>query len=118
MAKINENQEVITHICMSIDNYDKAHQFKDIDEEEVLNDDELQKSDVDQRHWSLGAPEKITTAKNLEQCFQQMSIMLNSPIFKHCLKIGAEIIFAKTCLRRLCPHGRIPKGLSILRSSI
>jgi len=82
MVKINENQEVIARIRMAINNYDKAHQFKDIDEEEVLNDDELQKSDADQRHWSLGAPEKMTTAKNLEQRFQQMSIMSNSPIFK------------------------------------
>jgi hypothetical protein len=41
MECINGNQEVITHIHMAINNYDKAYKFKDIKEEEMLNDDEL-----------------------------------------------------------------------------
>ena len=47
---------------MAIDNYDKAHQLEDADDEEIPDDDEQARSGAEQRHWSLGAPEGITTA--------------------------------------------------------
>ena len=71
MAKIDENQEVIACICMAIDNYDRACQLEDAKEEEIPDSEELHKSDAGKCHWILGVPGKITTAKNLEQDFQQ-----------------------------------------------
>ena len=65
MAQIDENQEVIARIRMTIDNHDKAHQFPDAEDDKIPDQDE--QLDAEQCHWSLGAPERITTAKVLEQ---------------------------------------------------
>jgi hypothetical protein len=70
MARIDENQEVIARIWMLIDNYDNAHQYEDTEDEELPNDEEQSKSTENQCHWSLGAPERVTTARALEQHFQ------------------------------------------------
>jgi hypothetical protein len=67
MAQIDENQEVIARIRMTIDNYDKARRFPNAEDDEIPDQDEQDKLDAEQRHWSLGAPEHITTAKALEQ---------------------------------------------------
>lgn len=73
MARIDENQEAIARIRMAIDNYDRARRHLDAEEDEIPDDEELHKSVMDERHWSLGAPEKKTIAKNLEQGFRQPS---------------------------------------------
>ena len=80
MAKIDENQEVIARIRIAIDNYDRARRLEDAEEEEIPDNKELRKSDTGERHWSFGAPGKITTAKNLEQDFQLES----KTLFRHC----------------------------------
>lgn len=67
MAQIDENQEVIARIRMTIDNHDKARRFPDAEDDEIPDQDEQDKLDAEQCHWSLGAPERITTAKVLEQ---------------------------------------------------
>lgn len=70
MARINENQEVIARIRMLINNYDDARRFEDAEDEELPNDEEQRKSTENQRHWSLGAPGRVTTARALEQHFR------------------------------------------------
>ena len=71
MAKIDENQEVIARIQMLVDEYDKARQFRDAEDEELPDEEEQQKSAENQCHWSLGAPDRLLTAKVLEQLFEQ-----------------------------------------------
>ena len=71
MARIDENQEVIARIRMLINNYDKTRRFEDAEDEELPDEEEQHKCEVDQRHWSLGAPDQATTARLLEQQFQQ-----------------------------------------------
>lgn len=71
MARIDENQEVIARIRMLIDNYDKTRRFEDAEDEELPDEEEQHKCEVDQRHWSLGAPDQATMARLLEQQFQQ-----------------------------------------------
>ncbi|KIM72356.1 hypothetical protein PILCRDRAFT_93491 [Piloderma croceum F 1598] len=73
MAKIDKNQEVIARIQMLIDEYDKARQFRDAKDEELPDEEEQQKSAENQCHWSLGAPDRLLTAKALEQLFEQTS---------------------------------------------
>lgn len=70
MARIDENQEVIARIRMLLDNYDKTQRSDDADNEELPDEEERHKTNIAQRHWSLGAPEQVTTARALQQSFQ------------------------------------------------
>lgn len=66
MAKINENQEVVARIRMAINEYDEIsrhHIVKDASPDEVPEPAE----EMQQRHWKLGTPDLMTTAKIFEK---------------------------------------------------
>ena len=67
MAKIDENQEVIATIRMAVDNYDRMMRDQQPEAEEVPKPSELAQFKSGECLWALGAPERTTTAKILEQ---------------------------------------------------
>lgn len=66
MAKIDENQEAIARIRTEVDKYDENNRrrlLKDADPEEVPEPAEEARCS----NWKLGAPDRATTAKKLEE---------------------------------------------------
>ncbi|EGO00926.1 hypothetical protein SERLA73DRAFT_71896 [Serpula lacrymans var. lacrymans S7.3] len=72
MARIDENQEAIAHIRMTVDNYDKAHhndtEDQDLGDDAGRNDDQRSTQPTPDNHWMLGSPTNLTSSVVMEHC--------------------------------------------------
>ncbi|EGO30797.1 hypothetical protein SERLADRAFT_404810 [Serpula lacrymans var. lacrymans S7.9] len=72
MACIDKNQEAITHIRMTVDNYDKAHhnntEDQDLRDDAGSNDDQRLMQPTPGNHWMLGSPTNLTSLVVIEHC--------------------------------------------------
>jgi hypothetical protein len=105
MAKIDENQEVIAQIRMTVDNYDNAQRLKEFKDAE---DEELPEP-IGQSHWKFGAPEHATTSKILQddifktktsRFFRNFDSKLKSFLQEH---VSADCVDMNTSLQVCLP---------------
>lgn len=72
MGRIDENQEVVARIQLAIDAYDRSRlPDNDIDGDEIPNQDEEDHARAESHTWRLGALDRPTTGKWLENFFSQ-----------------------------------------------